>query len=164
VHRRQAPIGSRWGSLVGGPLGYGGRHYSLVVFPPGTNGRERWLLRTWRWWRYVGPLLAAVVLGEVGDQVGFAQASVVAAVAFVAPLLWLRRALRRPRRDLAVVHAEVGLGPSSAIGLVRYRRLVSLSSTLADAERALDRGELTPLDFQRIWGAVHAEALAFEAA
>jgi hypothetical protein len=70
--------------------------------------------------------------------------------------------VRRQRRDLAVVHADYLFDPGTPADLARCRRLVSLSWTLTDAERALDRGELTPVDFQRIWGDVHAEARALE--
>jgi hypothetical protein len=35
---------------------------------------------------------------------------------------------------------------------------VALGSTLIDAEKAFDRGEIEPVAFQRIWGDVHAEA------
>ena len=78
------------------------------------------------------------------------------------PLLWLRHTSRRQRRDLAIVHAECPFDPAPPADLARCLRLVSLSSTMVDAERALGRGELTPVDFQRIWGDVHAEARLLE--
>ncbi len=155
-------VGCRWGSLVGGPVRLGGRHYRLVVYPPGTDERERRLLQTWRWWPYGGALLATTAFGVLSDPVGFPVALVLAATLFLGPFLVLRRTLTRPRRDLVVVHAEYFYGPSAATDLARCRRLVSLGSTLIDAEHALDRGELTPVGFQVIWGDVHSQALALE--
>jgi hypothetical protein len=156
-------IGSRWGSLAGGPVRSGGRQYRLVVFPPGTDGRERWLLRLWHTWPAAGALLATVLLGELGDAVDLTAGLTASAAFFLAPLLWLRHALRRPRRDLVVVHADYLHGPGSPADLARCRRVVSLYSMLTDAEQALDRGELAPVEFQRVWGDVHAEARALEA-
>ena len=142
---------------------FGGRHYRLVVFPPGTDDRERWLLRTARWWPGGGALLATTAYGVLGGPLGLPLALALAAAVFAGPLLPLRHAVRRARRDLSVVHAEYVWGPSGAADLALCRQVVSLSSTLTDAERALDRGELTPLDFQRIWGEVHARARLLQA-
>jgi hypothetical protein len=162
VRRGWPDIGCRWGSLVGGPVRLGGRHYRLVVYPPGTDERERRLLQTWRWWPGGGALLATTTLGVLSDPVGLPIALVLAVTLFLGPFLALRRILRRPRRDMAVVHAEYLYGPSAAADLARCRRLVSLGSTLIDAEQALDRGELTPVGFQLVWGDVHSQALAPE--
>jgi hypothetical protein len=162
VSRRRPVIGCRWGSLAGGPVRFGGRHYRLVVYPPGTDDRERWLLRTAQWWPAGGALLAVTAFGILGDRFGLPAAFLLAAVLFLGPLLTLRHAVRRARRDLSVVHAEYVWGPGSAADLARCRRVVWLSSTLTDAEHALDRGELTPIDFQRIWGDVHAQARVLE--
>ncbi len=158
--RGQRPYtGHRWGSLVGGPLRYGGRAYRLVVYPPGTDDRDRRLLSALQWWPKGGPPFAVVAFALLGDPAGFPVSVGLAVALFLGPLLWLRHTVRRQRRDLAVVDAEYLLDPGTPEELVRCRRLVSLSSTLLDAERAFDRGELTPVDFQRIWGDVHAAAI-----
>lgn len=148
--------------MAGGPVRMGGRAYRLVVYPPGTDGRERWLLRLWRGWPFGGALLTLVAVGELGGPVGLPGALVLALALFLGPLLWLRHTVRRQRRDLAVVRAEYLFGPGTAADLARCKRVVGLSSTLLEAERAFDRGELTPVDFQRIWGDVHAEARVLE--
>jgi hypothetical protein len=158
MSRRRPLIGCRWGSLGGGPVRYGGRHYRLVVYPPGTDDRERWLLRTTQWWPGGGVLLAMAAFGILGGPVGLPVAFAVAAALYLGPLLAARHAVRRARRDLSVVHAESLWGPGTAADLALCRQVVSLSSTLTEAERALDRGQLTPVDFQQIWGDVHAEA------
>jgi hypothetical protein len=158
MSRRRPLIGCRWGSLGGGPVRFGGRHYRLVVYPPGTDDRERRLLRTAQWWPGAGALLAVTAFGILGDLFGLPVAFALATALYLGPLLALRHVVRRPRRDVSVVHAEYLWGPGTAADLARCRRVVSLSSTLTDAERALDRGALTPVDFQRIWGDVHAEA------
>jgi hypothetical protein len=159
VHGRRPFIGSRWGSLAGGPLPYGGREYRLTVYPPGTDDRDRWLLRTLQWWPGGGSLFAFVAFALVGGPVGLPASVGLAAALFLGPFLWLRHTVRRQRRDLAIVHADYPFDPGTPEDLARCRRLVSLSSTLVDAERAFDRGELTPVDFQRIWGDVHAAAI-----
>jgi hypothetical protein len=141
----------------------GGRQYRLVVFPPGTDDRERWLLRALRWWPLGGALAAVFVFGVLSDLAGLSLAVGLTAAFYVGPLLTLRHTLRRRRRDLVVLHAEYVWGPGGVAELARCRRLVSLSSTLIDAEHALDRGELTPVDFQRVWGDVHAQARGLEA-
>jgi|SRR4051812_39399290 hypothetical protein len=148
--------------MAGGPVRTGGRAYRLVVFPPGTEGRERWLLRLWRGWPFSGALLAVVTVGELGGPVGLPGALVLGLAFFLGPLLWLRHTVRRQRRDLAVVRAEYLFGPGTPADLARCKRVVGLSSTLLDAERAFDRGELSPVDFQRIWGEAHAEARVLE--
>jgi hypothetical protein len=158
VSRRRFRIGFRWGSLGGGPVRVGGRHYRLVVFPPGTDDRERWLLRLWLGWPIGGALLTLVTMGELAAPVGLPVAVALATSLFLGPLLWLRRTVRRPLRDLVVVHAEYVFGPGTRADLARCKQLVSLSSRLIDAERALDGGELAPVDFQRIWGDVHEQA------
>jgi hypothetical protein len=136
----------------------GGRHYRLVVFPPGTDGRERWLLRAGQWWPFAGLWPALVVLGVLSTPVGLPSATMAATAMFLGPLVWLRRTVRRARRDLCVVHADLGFGPRTADDAERCKRLLSLAWDATRAERALDRGELTPLEFQRVWGEVHAEA------
>lgn len=151
-------IGSRWGSLAGGPVRVGGRQYHLVVFPPGTDDRDRRLLRLWRAWPVGGVLLALAALVVLRGPVGLPAALVVAPVVFLGPLLWLRHTLRRQRRDLVVVHADYLYGTGTPEDLVRCKRLVALGTRLIDAERAFDNGELSPVDFQRIWGEVHAQA------
>src|SRR4051794_6221771 len=160
MSRRRPRVGCRWGSLVGGPVRTGGQ-YRLVVFPPGTDDRERWLLRTVRWWPLGGALAAVFAFGVMSDLAGPPLAFLVTAAFYAGPLVTLRHTLRRRRRDLVVVHADYVYG-SDAAELARCRRLVSLSSTLTDAEHALDRGELTPVDFQRVWGDVHAQARGLE--
>jgi hypothetical protein len=162
MHGQRPRIGSRWGSLVGAALPYGGREYRLVVYPPGTDHRERWLLRTLQWWPSTGALFAVVAFAVLGDRAGLLVSLGLALALFLGPLLWLRHAVRRPRRDLAIVHADYLVDPGTPEDLARCLRVVSLSSTLVDAERALDRGELTPVDFQRLWGEVHAEARLLE--
>ena len=147
---------------MGGPLRYGGRAYRLVVYPPGTDDRDRWLLRTLQWWSSGGALVAVLAFALLGDPAGPPVALGLAVALFLGPFLWLRHTVRRQRRGLAVVHADCLVEPGTPADLARCRRVVSLSSTLVDAERAFDRGELTPVDFQRIWGDVHAEARVLE--
>jgi hypothetical protein len=136
----------------------GGRHYRLVVYPPGTDDHERLLLRAGQWWPGGGPFIGLATFAVLADLVGPSFALVLGAVLFIGPLLWLRHRARRQRRDLCVVHAEYLFGPGTPLDLARCKRVVSLSSRLTEAEHALDRGELTPVDFQRIWGDVHAQA------
>jgi len=156
---RRPLIGCRWGSLVGGPLRYGGRAYRLVVYPPGTDDRDRRLLSALEWWPKGGPPFAVVAFAILGDPAGVPTSVGLAVALFLGPYLWLRHTVRRQRRDLAVVDADYLLEPATPEELDRCRRLVSMSSTLVDAERAFDRGELTPVDFQRIWGDVHTAAI-----
>jgi hypothetical protein len=163
THRGGVPgrpllIGCRWGSLAGGPLRYGGRAYRLVVYPPGTDDRDRRLLQALQWWPRGGPLLAVIAFALLGDPAGLPASFGAAGALFLGPFLWLRHTVRRSRRELAIVHADHAVDPGAPADLARCRRVVWLGSTLVDAERAFDRGELTPVDFQRIWGDVHAEA------
>jgi hypothetical protein len=145
--------------LSGGPVRTGGRHYRLVVFPPGTDTRERWLLRAWLRWPVACLLSALAIAGALSAELGIPVAVGVAAAFVLGPHLWLRRTVRRARRGLCVVHADHAYGPSAADDLARCQRLVSLARDATEAERALDRGELTPVEFQRVWGEVHAEAM-----
>ena len=136
----------------------GGRQYQLVVFPPGTDDREGRLLRLWRAWPAGGALLALAALVLLRGPAGLPAALVVAPVVFLGPFLWLRHTLRRQRRDLVVVRADYLYGPGTPEDLARCKRVVGLGSRMVDAERAYDNGELGPVDFQRIWGEVHAQA------
>nr|WP_051246905.1 DUF6611 family protein [Nocardioides halotolerans] len=132
------------------------------MFPPGTDGPERRLLRTSQWWPSGGAIVAAVTAAVACGPAGAPAAAVLAAVVYAGPLAWLRHLSRRPRRDVRVVHAEHHHGPGAAEGLARCVRLVHLARRLTEAERALDAGELTPVDFQRVWGEVHEEARRLE--
>ena len=142
----------------------GARHYRLVVLPPGTDTRERWLLRAWHWWPVAGLLPALATAGAVSAETGIPGALGVATAFLLGPHLWLRHTVRRARRDLCVVQADLAFGPSGPDDLARCKRLLSLARTATAAERALDRGELTPVEFQRVWGEVHADARLLESA
>ena len=146
----------RWGSLQGGSFRHGGRHFRLVVFPPGTNARERLWLRTWLSWHFFGfwlTLAAAVI----ADGAWVVAAVAVGAGVFGSGYVWLRHRVRRHRARVCILHAEylpaVGAGGERRL----CEQLIAYASIMAAAEAAADRGELAPVDFEHVWGLVHTE-------
>lgn len=161
-----APVplgGHRWGSLHGGQLFYGGRHYRLVVYPPGTDGRERLLLRAWLACPLTGTISAAVIVLLLTNLVGTPTALAAGAALWVAGYLGLRHQVRRQRSHLCVVHAEYLNGAGTRAEFDRCRQLVDLASTLAAAESAATRDEVSQVEFECLWGVVHAQARALTA-
>jgi hypothetical protein len=129
-----------------------------VVFPPGSTSRERNLLRVQLWWPYAGMVSALLIIGFLGPRVGAPAAVLLGLALFTAVHVWLRHALRRQRPQLCIVHAEYLIGPGTPADLARCQQLLTFGSQLTAAEQALDRGELSPVDFEMLWCAVHAEA------
>lgn len=130
-----------------------------------TNGcspRERLLLRVWLCWPFAGAgSIVAVLL--LNDLMGTAASVVCTAAVCATGVLWLRHRLRRQRRQRCVLHAEYLNGVGTRADRWRCEQLMAYASTLIAAEFAAARGELSPVDFEYLWGLVHYDARALAA-
>jgi Family of unknown function (DUF6611) len=150
-----------WGSLQGGHVRHGESHYRLVLFPPGCSSRERLLLRIWLSWPVAGAA-AVVVMLMLNDTVGTAVAALGAAAVYAAGFLWLRHRLARHRPQVCVLHAEYLDGVGTRSDQRRCEQLLAYATALTAAESAALRGELSPVDFEHLWGLVYSDARAVD--
>jgi hypothetical protein len=140
----------RWGRLDIRPVGrtmWATR--TLVVHPPGTDRRERAVLRAAHAWPLVGLVLTAVVtvMWTAAPSVG----TVVGLAAYALGFLVLRRCTRRLRplvRALTVTTFH-GSGRPEVHGDARLMA-VALDA-LSSAEDALRAGRIDPVAFEATW-------------
>jgi hypothetical protein len=143
-----------WGRLDAQPSRYGFTRYRLTVLPPGASIAERAWLAVWR----SCPVLAAV-LGSGLDLVvlaagadGVVAAAAGGALAVVVPAL----VAVRTRRLRPLVRSRTG-GVDDCAGLPRpvgdMAAIDRWWPVLVDADRALERGGLTPVEHELVWTA-----------
>lgn len=125
---------------------------TLVVYPPGTNTRERLLLRAWHVWPAVGALvaLAALVLAAEVPAVG----ATTALLAYGGGFAVLARVTRsvRPRVRSVSVTTFLGDGRREVHG--DERLLAGSLDALSILERALRAHRIRPVDFELVWADV----------
>ncbi|PZE86462.1 DUF6611 family protein [Curtobacterium sp. MCBD17_032] len=143
----------RWGRLDVRPVGrtmWATR--TLVVHPPGTDTRERAVLRAAHAWPLVGVVLAGVV--TVSWTSAPSVGAVVGTAVYVLGFLVLRRCTRRLRplvRTLTVTTFH-GSGRPEVHGDARLMA-VALDA-LSSAEEALRAGRIDPVAFEATWSEV----------
>lgn len=157
VWHRLADGPHRWGRLSVRPVGrtlWSGR--TLVVFAPGTDRRERALLRAWHAWGTAGAVLALVAMAATSAATGTVTMPglAVGLLLYGAGFAVLGAATRRLRRSIRTLTVTTfhGNGLPEVHG---DARLLSLASdTLSTTETALLDGQITPLEFELVWGDV----------
>lgn len=153
VRARRTHGSHLWGRLTVHPVSrtmWSSRE--LVVFAPGTNTRERLLLRAWHAWVVVGALVAVGVMAATVDTpvVGMLTGVTV----YVGGFLVLGRATRRLRMQVRSVMVTTyhGNGRPEVHG---DTQLLSASlDALTILERALEDGQIDRVDFELVWGDV----------
>ncbi|WP_144761157.1 DUF6611 family protein [Curtobacterium sp. 9128] len=124
---------------------------TLVVFPPGTDTRERLLLGAWHHWFLVGAVVAVAVIAATSASVaGFVAAMVVDAAGFVV----LGRCTRRVRPLVRTITVTTfhGYGGPEVRGEVQ--RLLRAHEALTLAEVSVHSGAIAPAEFEAAWGVV----------
>ncbi|NYG57276.1 hypothetical protein BJ980_000199 [Nocardioides daedukensis] len=138
-------------------------HYRLVVFPPGTSSREATWLRAWLGWPFAGTMLAVLFTLVLPGMVPVLVAVPIAVALLFCGHLGLLHVVRRQRRGVCVVRAEYVAGAGVRDELERCRHLEAVGAILLGAERAVECGDLTPVDFELLWASLHAQVGALAA-
>ncbi|KTR06975.1 DUF6611 family protein [Curtobacterium luteum] len=125
---------------------------TLVVFPPGTSPRERFLLRALHVWGVVGALPALCVMAALN---GSALCGILAAVALYGTgFLALRRATRRTRPSVRTLTVTTFHGGGRPRGHGDARLLAGLLDALLVSERAALTGRISAVEFELLWADV----------
>lgn len=125
---------------------------TLVVFPPGTSPRERFLLRALHVWGVVGSLPALCVMAALN---GTALWGITAALAlYGSGFLVLRRATRRTRPSVRTLTVTTFHGGGSPRGHGDARLLAGLLDALLVSERAALAGRISAIEFELLWADV----------
>lgn len=150
-----------WGAVISAPSRYSATQQRLIVYPPGINKGDRRWLRVWRGWTIWGGLLWFVSQVYLTPLVGPWQALALSAglsgVAGLAAFVLAGETRSRVRTLDAYVLAGVG-DPELLLG---QRRLRMLATMLVTAHAQHCRGELSAVDYERIWWQVY-DAMAPE--
>ncbi|OIH94112.1 hypothetical protein BIU90_06280 [Curtobacterium sp. MCBA15_001] len=146
-----------WGRLSERPVGrtmWSTR--TLVVFAPGTDRRERALLRAWHAWGTVGAVLGVVAMAATASVTGPLTLAglAVGAVVYGSGFAVLGAATRRlrPLVRSCTVTTFHGNGRPEVHGDVRL--LTVGLDTLSLLETALRSGRITPVEFELAWSDV----------
>lgn len=147
-----------WGSfdVILGRTGF--RRYRLIVFPPGISAGDRRLLRMWRSWP-VGAallwLLAATGLDLVSSP---ATTLAVSASGYLGTgvALFALTAGTRPRvRSMSLMLIK-GYGyPVDRNGEAARKAWEKLTGVMLAAEDMLQRGTLSPVEFEAVWWEIY---------
>lgn len=125
---------------------------TLVVFPPGTNTRERILLRALHAWGVAGALPALGVMAALnGSALG---GTVAAAALYGSGFLVLRRATRRTRPSVRTLTVTTFHGGGRPRGHGDARLLAGSLDALVVYERAALAGTISAVEFELLWADV----------
>jgi hypothetical protein len=132
-------------------------HYKLVIYPPGTSATERRLLALWRRWIRWGAV-AVFVIPTIGTSViphSGAFWYAIAAICYVSGL----HVLTNSTRSLRARIRKLRVGIARVAGELRY---VGDAQIMESSVQSLDEidykcavGEVTPVEFERVWAQVY---------
>lgn len=125
---------------------------TLVVFPPGTSPRERFLLRALHVWGVVGALPALGVMAALNGSALWG--TLAAVVLYGSGFLVLRRATRRTRPSVRTLTVTTFHGGGHPRGHGDARLLAGSLDALLVYERAALAGSISPVDFELLWADV----------
>jgi len=150
-----------WGAIVSSPARYGASRHRLVVYPPGITKQERRWLRVWRGWFGWGGLLWLVLYVGLLQITSPVQAMTVSCgvcvTAGAAAFVMAGDAKHRVR----TLHASVFAGCADPVLVEGQRAFRLLTTTLVTAHAMHRRGELSAVDYERVWWEVY-DAMAPE--
>ncbi|MGV9825694.1 DUF6611 family protein [Gordonia sp. NPDC003429] len=157
VQPQQAVSGeARWGYVQ---VGYA-RHWvchRIAIYPPGTNSQQRRWLRLWRWLPAVVLIavcasLYATSVCDVHAAAGVAVGAIAGAVA----VFGVGRRTHACRTRIHVLESWTGHGADTT-AITRRRLICVLAQRLRDADKALDAGQITPVEHEMIWSQCYAQ-------
>ncbi|SMH45610.1 hypothetical protein SAMN06295885_2574 [Rathayibacter oskolensis] len=151
----------RWGHLTTTVTRYGSASSTLVVYPPGTPADERRRQHLAESWSTIGfvLLLAFAALALTGADAWWIAS--ILTLLYGAGGLALARTTARTRRASAHASAHASLLADATLG-DDIDHLASLAAVLRRADADLDEGELTPVEHELVWTAVHRAVAAHE--
>lgn len=125
---------------------------TLVVFPPGTNARERLLLRALHVWGAAGAVPALCVMAAVHGSALWG--TLVAAALYGSGFVVLRRATRRTRPAVRTLTVTTFHGGGRPRGHGDARLLATSLDALVVYERAALAGTISAVEFELLWADV----------
>lgn len=163
-----------WSRLVDGTHSWGsfdvvlGRHgirrYRLTVFPPDIDAEDRRLLRVWRSWPLTGGVLslaAAMCMSSVVSSPGTTLAVSAAVYLGTSAALFALTAQARTRVRSISLTLIKGYGHSADPAAETTRRAwQKLTGVMLAAEDMLQRGTLSPVQYETVWWEVYDRVAA----
>lgn len=155
----------RWGLLrISASDRWGWQQLRLSVFPPGTNSQERRALAFFRNWPLVGALMAVAIMMTLGVIVTPAFAAVLASIVYGAGVVVGFLGTRRVRPRVRHVGAVVIRGERGVEQFGDAAFITETAAALTAMDDAFERGELSPVDYEREWTDIYESILTEETA
>jgi Family of unknown function (DUF6611) len=144
-----------WGAVISTPSRYGASQQRLIVYPPGLTKRERRWLRMWRGWAIWGGLLWFVSQVNLIQVVNLWHALAISTGLCLVSGLTAFVMTGETRSRVRTFDAYVVAGAGDPVQLSGQRKLRLLATTLTTAHAQHLRGELSAVDYERVWWQVY---------
>jgi Family of unknown function (DUF6611) len=150
-----------WGAIISDPAGYDATQQRLIVYPPGITKRDRRWLRAWRGWPLWGGFLWFLVQVCLQQVMSPWPATMISCIACAAVGLAAYVMAGDTRRQVRTFNGCVFTAAASPDLVESQRAFRLLTTTLVTAHAQHRRGELSTVDYERIWWNVY-DAMALE--
>jgi hypothetical protein len=156
-----------WSDLIDGEHGWGSfdvrlgrsgfRRYRLTVLPPGITVKDRRLLRLWRSWPIGGVLLWLIVAMCLNvSSPATTLAALVGMYLGTGAALFALTAGTRPRVRSMSLTLVKGYGwPIDPSGEAARKAWEKLTGVMLAAEDMLQRGTLSPVEYEAVWWEIY---------
>lgn len=146
----------RWGYLDAAPVGRTPCiQRRLVIYPPGVESFERRALKRHRDWPLNGAVVALFSMLALGSVLPPLAAALVVASAYAGVIWFSARVTRELRARSRRIEITAIIGQSGATVLGDVELFEDARAELLRLESGLERGELSPVDFEAGWGRVY---------
>lgn len=140
-----------WGAIVSAPARYGAAQRRLVVYPPGIDRYERRWLRAWRGWPMWGGVVWFVLLVAVRHVTQPWTALAISCAVPVAAGATAFVMAGDNRFRVRTLDSSTFAAAGDAEVEKQQRKYRLLTTTLVAAHEHHLRGELTNVQYERIW-------------
>lgn len=150
-----------WGAVISAPSRYGATQQRLIVYPPGITKQSRRWLRAWRGWPLWGGFLWFVLQVYLQQMMSPWHATAISCSVCAGAGMAAFVMAGDTRRQVRIFNNCVSAGTENPELLESQRTFRLLTTTLMTAHAQHHRGELSTVDYERIWWNVYdAMALA----